>query len=60
MDVEINELTTKIEVREVEAVRKALLDDPIFRAVLKRWREEDERLHAQRNSDRAANAKGGR
>lgn len=60
MDVQINEVVTKVEVRDVEAVRKALLEDPQFRAVLKRWREEDERLHAQRTSDRSPSVKGGR
>jgi hypothetical protein len=60
MDVEISELTARVEVRDIEAIRKALLDDPTFRAFLKQWREEDERLHAQRSNDRAASVKGAR
>ena len=60
MNVEISEMVTRIEVRDIEAIRKALLEDPAFRAFLKQWREEDERLRTQRASDRAANVKGGR
>ena len=60
MDVEISELTTRVEVRDIEAIRKALLEDPTFRAFLKQWREDDERLRAQRSNDRAANVKGAR
>lgn len=57
MDVQVNEVTTKVDVRDIAALRKALLDDPQFRAALNRWREEDDRLRVQRTSDRAADVR---
>jgi hypothetical protein len=60
MDVQINEITTSVQVSDVAPIRKALLEDPQFRAMLKHWREEDERLGAQRMNDRAASQKGSR
>lgn len=60
MDVQINDVTAQVDVRDLDALRKALLDDPRFRAELKRWREEDDRLSGQRNNDRSANVRGAR
>jgi hypothetical protein len=57
MDVQINEVATTVEVRDIAALRKAMLDDPQFWAALRRWREEDERLRGQRDSDRAADVR---
>ena len=59
MDVQINEVSTNVEVRDAEALLNPRVMALIV-AEVKRQLEHDERLRAQRTADRAANVRGGR
>ena len=57
MDVQINEVSTDVDVRDAEALLNPRVMARIV-AEVKRQLEEEERLLAQRTSDRSVNGKG--
>jgi hypothetical protein len=59
MDVQINEVSTDLEVRDAEALLNPRVMARIV-AEVKRHLEEAERLRAQRSADRSADVRGRR
>ena len=59
MDVQINEISTQIGVIDERALLTPRVLE-IIKAEVRKQREEDDRLNAQRNADRSADTRGRR